>query len=125
MSETVRVDVWLWAVRIFKTRTLATAACNSGKVTVNDANAKPAKAIRPGDCVHVKGRGRERILEVVELPKKRLGPPRAAEALIDHSPPPEPREPRLGPQAAPAEREPGSGRPTKRDRRQMDRFRGR
>lgn len=121
----VRVDVWLWAVRIFRTRTQATEACSSGKVHVNDAGAKPAKAVKAGDLVRVKvGGGWERRLEVVETPKKRLGAALAAEALIDHSPPRPARK--AGPsKAVPAQREAGTGRPTKRDRRQIDRFRGR
>ena len=124
-SAGVRVDVWLWAVRIYRTRTQATEACSSGKVSVNDSTAKPAKTIKPGDMVKLKaGRGWERRLEVVETPKKRLGATLAAEALVDHSPPRPTRKPRPS-NAPPAQREAGTGRPTKRDRRQIDRFRGR
>ena len=124
-STNVRVDVWLWAVRIYRTRTQATEACSSGKVSINDTTAKPAKTIEAGDMVHVKvGRGWERRLEVVETPKKRLGAALAAEALVDHSPPRPTRKTRPS-DAPPAQREAGTGRPTKRDRRQIDRFRGR
>ena len=121
--DAVRVDVWLWAVRIFRTRTQATAACNSGKVSINGTTAKPAKAVRPGDKVTARAAGRERILEVVETPSKRLGAPLASAALVDHSPPP-PTPKRIVRNAPPAQREPGTGRPTIRDRRQMERFRG-
>ena len=75
MAESVRVDVWLWAVRIFRTRTLATAACNSGKVSINGTSAKAAKSVTTGDCVRVRAGGRERVLEVVQTPKKRQGAP--------------------------------------------------
>jgi len=128
VSETatpVRVDVWLWAVRAFRTRTKATAACGTGKVSINGSPAKASKTVRPGDHVKVRAGGRERVFEVVQTPTKRLGAALASEALIDHSPPPEPRAAKPGTQEAPAQREAGSGRPTKRDRRQIDRFRGR
>ncbi len=124
-AASVRADVWLWAVRVFRTRSKAAAACSSGKVSVNGATAKPAKLLRVGDHVHVRNRGHERKLEVVELPTKRLGAPLAREAMVDHSLPPEPRPRASRPAASPAQREPGSGRPTKRDRRDIDRFRGR
>lgn len=120
----VRVDVWLWSVRIFRTRTQATDACASGKVSINGTTAKAAKSVKPGDHIRCRAGGRERHLEVVETPKKRLGAALASEALIDHSPPPPTRKTRVK-NAPPAQREPGTGRPTKRDRRHMDRFRGR
>jgi ribosome-associated heat shock protein Hsp15 len=119
--EATRVDKWLWAVRLCKTRSEATAACGSGHVRVNGAPAKPATTVRVGDRVEARLHGRQRVLEVVRVIDKRVGAPLAAECLVDHSPPPPPRE-GLAPVFA---REAGTGRPTKRDRRRLDRFRSR
>ncbi|HSL58699.1 MAG TPA: RNA-binding S4 domain-containing protein [Acidimicrobiales bacterium] len=118
--DATRVDRWLWAVRIFPTRSAATDACRGGHVRVNGAPAKPATTVKVGDRVAARAGGRDRDLEVVRLIEKRVGAPIAAECLVDHSPPPPPREERPGPVF---ERERGTGRPTKRDRRQLDRFR--
>lgn len=121
-GSAVRVDAWLWAVRIYKSRSLATTACKAGHVEVDGARAKPSTLVRPGMRVVVRGGPRERILIVRQLLTKRVGAPVAAEALIDESPPPPPREERPAPVAL---RLRGAGRPTKRERRELDRFRGR
>lgn len=119
--EATRVDQWLWAVRVFKTRSLATAACRGGHVKVNGERAKPSSPIRVGDRVETRAHDRDRVLEVVEDIDKRVGAAVAGGCYIDHSPPPTPAErvPRL------FSRTMGSGRPTKRDRRRTDRLRGR
>ena len=117
-----RVDKWLWAVRVYKTRSDATAACTGGHVKVNGATAKPATPVKVGDRVTTFVHDRHRDLEVVQLLEKRVGPAIAAEAVVDHSPPPPPREERVPPMF---QRLPGTGRPTKRERRQLDRFRER
>lgn len=121
MSST-RVDKWLWAVRIYKTRSDATAACTGGHVKVNGVAAKPATAVKIGDRVTTFVADRHRDLEVVGIVEKRVGAPIAAEHVIDHSPPPPPREERTPPMFT---RLRGAGRPTKRDRRALDRFRER
>jgi ribosome-associated heat shock protein Hsp15 len=120
VDSQVRVDVWLWSVRIYKTRSLATAACRAGHVRVNGDRAKPAQPIRIGDEVRVRT-DRDRVLTVAELLRKRAGAPAAAAAMIDSSPPVPPREE----SAAPVLRGRGAGRPTKRERRDLDRLRGR
>ena len=119
--DATRVDRWLWAVRLFKTRSAASDACRAGHVRVNDARVKPAAPVRVGDTVRARVNDRERIVEVVRLIETRVGAPVAAECLIDHSPPEEPREL----QVPVAKRERGAGRPSKRDRRQLERTRGR
>ena len=120
MDET-RVDKWLWAVRVFKTRGLATAACKGGHVRVNGVPAKPATTVRVGDRVEARAHGDARVLEVARVIDKRVGAPLAAECVVDHSPPPPPRE--QAPDVFVRDR--GTGRPTKRDRRQIDRVRAR
>lgn len=118
--ESTRVDRWLWAVRLFKTRSAANEACRGGKVRVNGDRVKPAAPVRVGDTVRARVGDRERIVEVARVIDKRVGAPVAAECLVDHSPPPPPK------QAAPVpRRDPGAGRPTKRERRQLERARGR
>jgi ribosome-associated heat shock protein Hsp15 len=119
-SGSTRVDAWLWAVRLYKTRSAATDACRGGHVRVNGAAAKPASALRPGDRVEARVHDRERVLEVVRLIDKRVSASVAAECLVDHSPPPPPREETPGIVFG---RDAGAGRPTKRDRRTLDRFR--
>lgn len=116
--DSVRVDQWLWAVRLFKTRTAATEACRGGHVRVNGSSTKPATRVRLADRVHVRVHDRDRDLEVVALIDKRVGAPLAAECFADHSVPVEAvrRDLTLA-------RDRGSGRPTKRERRQLDRFR--
>lgn len=115
------MDRWLWAVRLLKTRSDATDACRAGHVRVNGKSAKPATPVRVGDRVHAFVHDRERELEVVRVLDKRVSAAIAAECIVDHSPPPPPRD-----QVAPfSTRDPGTGRPTKRDRRQLDRFRSR
>lgn len=121
MSDSARVDQWLWAVRMTKTRSDAAAACRGGHVKVNAKTAKPATAVKPGDTVEAFLHDRERVLEVVTLIVKRVGAAVAVDCYVDHSPPPPVYE-AAGPNF---ERDPGAGRPTKRDRRQLDRLRGR
>ncbi len=117
--EEVRIDKWLWAARVFKSRTLAARACDGGKVDVNAHAAKPSRSVRPGDLLQVTLPRGKRILRV-RLVSEHRGPAAAAALLFeDLSPPPEPRPARLLP---PAYRPPGLGRPTKRDRRRLDRL---
>ena len=119
-AGTVRVDSWIWSVRLMKTRSMAAAACRAGHVRVNGERAKPAHPVRPGDQVRFRHDGRERVVVVSRLVRKRVGAPVAVECYVDKSPPPPPRE-----AVAPAgRRDRGTGRPTKRDRREMERLRG-
>lgn len=127
--ESTRVDRWLWAVRLYKSRSAATSACRGGHVRVNGATAKPATAVRVGDRVEARAGRRDRVVEVVRVIVTRVGPALALECLVDHS------RPATGPSAGgPAaddaqpgsgRRDAGTGRPTKRDRRHLDRIRGR
>jgi ribosome-associated heat shock protein Hsp15 len=119
--DKVRVDRWLWAVRLAKTRSGAAQACRAGHVQVNGVRAKPAAPVKAGDTVRVRVGDRERVVEVARLIETRVGAEPAAACLIDRSPPPPPRDPL----ARQGFRDPGMGRPTKRDRRQLDRTRGR
>jgi ribosome-associated heat shock protein Hsp15 len=118
-DDSVRIDIWIWAVRLLKTRSMATAACRAGHVRLNDKRAKPASTVKPGDEVRLRHEGRERVVVVQRVIRRRVGAAIAQECLIDNSPPPPPRE-LLTPIAL---RERGTGRPTKRDRREMERLR--
>ncbi|WP_055533917.1 RNA-binding S4 domain-containing protein [Streptomyces graminilatus] len=119
-GETVRIDSWIWSVRLVKTRSMGATACRGGHVRVNGERVKPAYAVRVGDEVRLRDAGRERIVVVKRLIRKRVGAPVAVECYVDNSPPPPPRE-----AVAPAGiRDRGTGRPTKRDRRDMERLRG-
>jgi ribosome-associated heat shock protein Hsp15 len=118
--ESVRLDKWLWAARVFKTRSLAAAACDGGKVDVNGQAAKPAKGLRPGDVIRVSlPPDRHRVLKVA-LVGDRRGSASVARALFEDLTPPAPPRARL---ASPPRRLPGAGRPTKRERRELDRLR--
>ncbi len=113
----VRVDRWLWAARAFRSRSLAAQACDGGKVAVNDTSAKPHKLVRAGDLVAVTteiGRRKWRVLATAE----RRGPAAVARTLYEDL-----TEPAPLPERPSAQRERGAGRPTKRDRRRIDRFR--
>lgn len=118
--EQARVDAWLWAVRLYKTRSAATAACRGGHVKVNGATAKASNVVKIGDRIEAFV-DRPRVLVVSAVIGKRVGAPVAATCFVDHSPPPVPKR-RMAP--APR-RERGMGRPTKRERRQLDRARAR
>ena len=121
MADGVRIDKWLWAARFFKTRSLASTACDGGKVDVNDEAAKPARKVRAGDLIRVSlPRGHRRILKVAAIGERR-GSAEAAKTLFEDLTPPEPPRPR---QAPPPRREAGTGRPTKRERREIERLRG-
>jgi ribosome-associated heat shock protein Hsp15 len=116
--ESTRVDRWLWAVRLAKTRPDSAAACRGGHVRVNDRPAKPATVVVPGDEVRARIGDTTRIVEVVRVIQKRVGAADAATCFLDRTPPPPPDA------AAPvARRDRGAGRPTKRERRVLDEFR--
>jgi len=117
---TARVDSWTWAVRLFKTRSLATAACRAGHVRVNGERAKSAQPVRVGDEVRVRSAGFDRIVVVSRVVSKRVGATVATECFVDNTPPPPPREEiPLVPV-----RDRGAGRPTKRERREIEKLRG-
>jgi len=120
--DTARVDQWLWSVRLTKTRADAAAACRAGHVKVNGKTAKPSSPIKVGDRVEARLAQRERVAVVERVIVKRVGAVVAVECYDDQSPPPPER---TRPDAQFAVRDPGAGRPTKRDRRQIDKLRGR
>jgi ribosome-associated heat shock protein Hsp15 len=119
LSE-VRIDKWLWAARCFKTRSVATDACAAGHVKLNGVSVKASKVVRVGDNIEVLTPGGERILEVQAIGDKRGPASVAAQLYIDHTPPPPPKEERVG---VPV-RERGMGRPSKRDQRLLRKLRG-
>lgn len=118
----MRIDQWLHAVRIATTRSDAAAACRGGHVTINGKAAKPSSSVAVGDHVEARINQRDRIVDVTQAITKRVGAAVAAGCFVDHSPPPPERDP-FRPLFAVRDR--GTGRPTKRDRRQIDRLRGR
>lgn len=114
----VRVDAWTWGVRLFPTRSAAANACRAGHVKVNGDRAKPATPVGPGDVVAVHLRERDVVYEVTGLITKRASATVAAQHYVDRSPPPPPRE-----LVVPvAQRDRGAGRPTKRERREIDKI---
>jgi ribosome-associated heat shock protein Hsp15 len=116
--DETRVDRWLCAVRLVKTRPMATQLCEGGHVKVNGHDAKPSTKVRAGDEIHALIATRERIVEVVRPIETRVGAPAAVECYIDRSPPP------LVTEIAPGIKVMrGEGRPSKQLRRELDRIR--
>ena len=120
-TASTRVDSWIWAVRLAKTRSAATAACRAGHVQVNGERAKAAQPVHIGDEVRLRNTDLERTVQVARLVAKRVGASVAVECLIDLTPPPPPREE----VAATIQRDRGAGRHTKRERRDLEKLRGR
>ncbi len=124
MLDKVRIDKWLWSVRIYKSRTLANTAVKNGKVKVNGEPTKPSASIQRGDEVVVNKNGFNFQLKVVDLIQKRVGAPIAQKCYIDQTPEEELNKFKdwfVG-KAASERREKGAGRPTKRERRNIDEF---
>lgn len=121
MSDSARIDSWVWAVRLTKTRSQATTACRAGHVRINGVVAKAAQSVRIGDEVRVRLHGFDRIYAVTGLASKRGSAAEAAKSYEDRTPAPPPREER----ALLPIRDRGAGRPSKRERRDLDRLRGR
>ena len=117
--DEVRLDVWVSSVRLFKTRSAASSACRGGHVAVNGNKAKPSTMVRLGDKVEALTPGGERIAIVRRLIQKRVGAAVAVTCFEDLTPAPPPKEEIVHV----AVRDRGAGRPTKRERRQLDRFR--
>jgi ribosome-associated heat shock protein Hsp15 len=117
-TDQTRIDRWLCAVRLAKTRPQATRLCDGGHVSVNGSPAKPSTKIRAGDRVEARIADRDRVVEVVLPIESRVGAAVAATCYIDHSPPPVVTEIRPGIMAVR-----GEGRPNKRLRRELERLR--
>ena len=114
----VRIDKWLWMVRLFKTRSIATEACNAGKVKLNGDNVKPSRDVRKGEVYEVHIGSLHKTVEVVDAPKSRVGAPLVPQYCTDLTPQSEyDRMKTLKPQEF---RPHGLSRPTKRERRQLD-----
>ena len=121
-EPSARLDKWLWAVRVFKSRALATDACRAGSVTINKLPAKPARAVHAGELVGVRLGLMVRTLRVIGVPPSRVGAKRVAEFCTDLTPPSEWEKVKQHRVQQFLAREKGSGRPTKRDRRMLDRL---
>ncbi len=124
-TPAVRIDKWLWAVRLFRTRSAAADACNGGKVTVNGLNAKPSRSIRAGDVVTAHTGLLTRTVRVTLAIERRVGAALVPRHLEDLTPAAEYEAARQR-NSAPVGgyRPPGAGRPTKRDRRILQSFFG-
>lgn len=122
-NDSRRLDRWLWFARVVKSRTLAAGLIEDGRVRVNREKAtKPSQSIKPGDVLTVVVGPRLRILKVLDVGERR-GPATEARTLYeDLTPPPPPAAERPAVPAPDGAREPGAGRPTKRDRRLTDRW---
>ena len=115
------MDSWIWSVRLTRTRSAASGACRAGHVRVNGIRVKPAHAVRAGDEVRLHYEGREYVVVVQRVITRRAGAAVAAGCYIDRSPPRPPREEAV----VVAARDRGTGRPTKRERRSIEKLLGR
>lgn len=124
MLKKVRIDKWLWSVRIFKSRTLATDACKSGKVKIDGTSVKPSYLLQRDEVVEVRKNGFNLTYRVVDLLQKRVGAPIAQRCYEDLTPEEELNKYQdwyVG-KGGPESREKGAGRPTKKERRRIEEF---
>ena len=117
-----RIDKWLWASRIYKTRTLAADACKNGRVTINGAQAKPSRTVKPGDEVSVKKSPVTYTFRVKQAIEKRVGAKLVPDILENITPPEQYEILELSRISGFVDRQRGTGRPTKKERRALDDF---
>ena len=118
----VRIDKWLWCVRLYKSRTLATEACEAGKVKISAHPAKPARSVKIGDLITASTGNLTRTVKVLQLLKQRVGAPKVPQFMEDLTPPEEFTKAREASVHTSGFRPKGAGRPTKRDRRILQSF---
>lgn len=118
----MRVDKWLWAMRLFKTRTQASEACDQNKIIVLDMPVKPSRLIKENDEIRIKRTGLTRIIKVVRLSDNRLAAKLVTDYYLDLTPPADIESYKARSAKVTIYRDPGTGRPTKRDRRMLDDF---
>jgi ribosome-associated heat shock protein Hsp15 len=118
----VRADTYLWAIRMYKSRTLASEAIKAGKVKLNGENIKPAHVVKIGERYSMSISTIKKVIEVTSLIEKRQSFEIAKQHYLDHSPPVEKGEVLPSAFFVTVKRERGSGRPTKKDRRDIDEF---
>ena len=115
----IRIDKWLWMVRLFKTRTMASDACNAGKVKINNVNCKPSREIKTDDEIQIRIGQLQKVVKVIDCPKNRIAAKLVPDFYTDLTTKEEyDRVKLLAIQTE--KREHGLGRPTKRDRRQIE-----
>jgi len=120
--ESIRIDKYLWAIRMFKTRTMAGDACKSGHVKIDDIPVKASREVRAGDVVDLKIGAFHKRIEIVEIIKNRLKASLAVEKYNDITPLEEIERQEMMRQLNYERREHGAGRPTKKERREIDRL---
>ncbi|MCK9448140.1 MAG: RNA-binding S4 domain-containing protein [Bacteroidales bacterium] len=118
--DTIRVDKWLWVVRLFKTRSLAGAACRGGKVKINQQTIKPSKEIKIGDIIEVQLNQLNKIVQVKQLSTNRVAAKLVDQLMTDLTPTEEYERIQIMKEYKAVQRKPGSGRPTKKERRELD-----
>lgn len=121
MEEKIRIDKFLWAVRLFKTRNIAADACDAGKIKIRGVSVKPSREVVAGDEIHatLEG-GLHKVIRVKTLLKNRVGAKLVSEYIEDLTPPEEYERVALLQKMMSEKRERGSGRPTKKERRELD-----
>lgn len=123
MSESIRIDKYLWAVRLYKTRSIASEACKKGLVSVNGANLKPSREIKVGDEIHIRRNPVTYEYKVLAISGKRMGAKLVPDFLKDITPKSNLEILEMQKYMKWSERDKGTGRPTKRDRRDLEEFR--
>jgi ribosome-associated heat shock protein Hsp15 len=124
MEDRLRVDKWLWSVRIFKSRTIAAEACKKGRVKVDDIKVKPSFLVKKENTLTVSKNGFNYTLKILQLLERRVSATLAKEAYLDLTPEEELNKYNdwfIG-KGKPEIRTKGSGRPTKKERRNLDRY---
>lgn len=120
--EEVRVDKWLWAVRVFKTRSIASDACKKGRVMIGDVALKPSRNIRVGDVVQVRKAPITFSFKVLALAEKRMGAKMVPDFMENVTPPDQYEIMELNKISGFVDRQRGTGRPTKKERRDLEQF---
>ena len=121
MAE-ARIDKWMWAARIFKTRTIAAEACKKGRVSINGVQAKPARMVKPGDVIHVKKSPITYSFKVLQAIERRVGAKLVPEIMENVTTPEQYELLEMSKISGFIDRARGTGRPTKKDRRDLDDF---
>ena len=118
----MRVDKFLWAVRVYKTRSLATEAIRNGRVSIEENEVKASKEVKPGDIIAIRLHAFTKTIEIKDLPKSRVGAKLVENYIIDRTPESEYHKLQMTREKLVFERPKGLGRPTKKERRELDDF---